>query len=145
MTQRVQQDMIQDVLDFHAKFEQYVGAQPHWPPFDVVRMRLRLISEEYDEFNIALAGQDLATIADCIGDLMYVLIGFSNALGIDMRPIWAAIHRANMAKEGGGERNDGKVLKPEGWTPPDLWMLLSLQNPDWFVKNQPAPEVPTDG
>ena len=40
------------------------------------------------------------------------------------------VHRSNMAKVGPGgkvlRREDGKILKPEGWTPPDLKGVLGL-------------------
>lgn len=140
------QDLVKDVLSFHEKFGQYVGTQPHWPPFDVMRMRIRLVGEEYEELSKALAGEDIALVADGVGDLIYVLIGLMNAMGVDMRPIWAAIQRSNMAKEGGPERADGKILKPEGWTPPDIWMLLALQPDDWMkreYKPQDELEAPT--
>jgi len=127
-------DMVQDVLDFHKKFDQYVGDLPHWPPFDVLRMRIRLVNEEWGEFNTAIAGEDITQIADAVADLMYVLIGMMNAMGVDMRPIWIAVQRANMAKEGGGSREDGKILKPEGWMEPPLKMILALQGEDWHQK-----------
>jgi len=124
---KLNQDMVADVLDFHEKFGQYVGQHPHWPPFDVMRMRFKLVAEEYNELSTAVGGEDLTMIADGVGDLMYVLIGMCNAMGIDLRPVWAAIHRANMRKEGGGSREDGKILKPEGWLPPDIAAILELQ------------------
>ena len=37
--------------------------------------------------------------------------------------VWNEVQRANMAKVGLGgvkKREDGKVLKPDGWTPPDV-------------------------
>ena len=48
--------------------------------------------------------------------------------GIDIRPIWDEVHRTNMAKEGGGSRTDGKIMKPAGWQPPDIAGLLARQD-----------------
>jgi predicted HAD superfamily Cof-like phosphohydrolase len=122
-------DMVQDVLDFHEKFNQYVGTTPAWPPFDVMRMRFKLVDEEYTELKIATGGGSFADMADSCADLVYVIIGMCNAMGIDLRPVWTAVHRANMQKEGGGLREDGKVLKPEGWVPPDISAILEIQPP----------------
>jgi predicted HAD superfamily Cof-like phosphohydrolase len=145
MSKQLNPDMVKDVLDFHRKFHQYVGDLPHWPPFDILRMRFRLVNEEWAEFNTAIAGEDIDQIADAVGDLIYVLLGMTNAMGVDMRPVWTAIQRSNMAKENGGEREDGKILKPEGWTPPPIKMILALQSEDWHSRvYEPEEETPAD-
>lgn len=51
----------------------------------------------------------------------------SRILGIDLGPVFEEVHRANMAKVGGPTRADGKILKPEGWTPPDVAGVLRRQ------------------
>lgn len=56
----------------------------------------------------------------CLADLIYVAVGAALELGIPLGAVWAEVHTANMRKVGGGRRGDGKVLKPEGWTPPDV-------------------------
>jgi predicted HAD superfamily Cof-like phosphohydrolase len=64
--------------------------------------------------------QDLAGISDGIVDSIVVLLGAAIAYGIDIQPIWDMVHTANLAKAGGPKRSDGKRLKPEGWTPPNV-------------------------
>ena len=76
---------------------------------------------------IAMGQGDLVEIADGLADLIYVLIGTSIAYGIDLEPIWDEVHKTNMAKVGGGVRGDGKILKPEGWEPPEIERLLVAQ------------------
>lgn len=120
-------DMVEDVLAFHRKFACYVGDYPHLPEPGVVRLRLGLIREEYRELLKAIRLGDLAAIADAIADLMYVIVGTAITLGIDIRPIWQAVQQANMAKTGGGTRADGKILKPPGWTAPDIGKLIEVQ------------------
>ena len=70
---------------------------------------------------------DLGGIADGIADLIYVLLGTALSYGIHIAPIWDEVQRTNMAKEGGATRHDGKVLKPEGWQPPDVRGILLKQ------------------
>jgi len=57
-----------------------------------------------------------------------VTYGAASALGVDIEPFFAEVHRSNMAKLGDDgkpiRREDGKVLKPLTWTPPDLMSIL---------------------
>lgn len=71
--------------------------------------------------SIGTCGQrNLAQAADALIDLQYVCEGGLISLGINSNPLWAEVQRANMAKEGGGTREDGKILKPAGWQPPNI-------------------------
>ena len=69
----------------------------------------------------------MADVADGIADLIYVLLGRAIAYGIDLRPVWDEVQRANMSKEGGGKRADGKILKPPGWRAPDINGVIARQ------------------
>lgn len=57
----------------------------------------------------------------CI-DLIYVAVGLLHAMGFNPRPLWDEVHRSNIDKfrDGIRRREDGKILKPEGWTRPNL-------------------------
>lgn len=63
-------------------------------------------------------------VLDGLVDSIVVLHNTSNAMGIDLEPFWDEVHRSNMAKAGGPKRADGKALKPDDWTPPDIQGLL---------------------
>ncbi|MBY6272936.1 MAG: hypothetical protein CW346_12075 [Bacillaceae bacterium] len=117
-------DTFQCVLDFHRRFGAYIGKQPEFPPDEVLALRDRLIQEEFDEYREAVAKRDLVKAADSLADLTYVVLGTAVALGIDLRPVFAEVHRTNMLKEGGATREDGKILKPPGWEPPQIAPLL---------------------
>lgn len=78
-------------------------------------------------FNVAPLTIDLPALVDATVDLDYVVEGLRVRLGVDARPIWSAVHAANMAKAGGPLREDGKRMKPEGWQPPDVAGLLREQ------------------
>lgn len=123
-------DMYQDVLEFHKKFvPNQMAPLPMWPRFDVMRLRGKLIQEEMKELVEAFDDADFEGIVDGSLDLIYVVLGTLVAMGVDARPVWNEIQKANMAKEGGPMRPDGKVLKPEGWMPPDIVGVLSRQTP----------------
>lgn len=124
------------------------------PSDEVVRLRMRLVIEEAFEFLIATAMEgpyraafmsmlddvlhvaslsdvkpDLVEVADALADLDYVVAGTRLAYGIPRAPVADEVHRSNMAKAPGGKvyRDEhGKVMKPPGWTPPDIRGVLGL-------------------
>jgi len=116
-----------DVAAFHHKFG---VPHEHTPGIREERIHLRedLCVEEFNELGDALESRDLVGVADAIGDLIYVLIGMALEFGIYLPRVWDEIHSANMAKEGGGRREDGKILKPVGWTPPDIEAALKRRS-----------------
>lgn len=75
----------------------------------------------------------LATkIVDGIVDSKYVLDGLGNLFGFPLSEVFNEIHRSNMAKAhklpSGNlivkRRADGKILKPDDWTPPKIQSIL---------------------
>jgi predicted HAD superfamily Cof-like phosphohydrolase len=95
---------------------------------------------------------DLDLAVDALADIDYVVEGTRLEFGINGEPIADEVHRANMAKgacdacDGHGtipdgeacpvckgtgirfrKREDGKTLKPPGWTPPDIAGELEKQ------------------
>lgn len=95
---------------------------------DRTAMRLDLIQEEASELAEAIHANDIVEVADALADLVYVTYGAALEFGIDLDAVIAEVHRSNMAKLGpNGQviyREDGKVLKPEGWTPPNIRSVL---------------------
>jgi len=102
---------------------------------DQFKMYLKLIKEEFDELQVA-QGIDLETgeqvreadpveTLDALLDIIVVTIGAIHSAGMDGEGGWKEVMGTNFAKvdkETGKvrKREDGKVLKPQGWTPPDL-------------------------
>jgi predicted HAD superfamily Cof-like phosphohydrolase len=98
--------------------------------------RFRLMYEEYGEAVDALAhlegtyeaGADTkkATeeLAKELADLLYVVYGTAEELGIPLEHVFHEVHKSNMSKsnpDGTVSRNDfGKVLKPPTYVKPDL-------------------------
>ena len=122
------QDPFADVLFFHEKFcPELIGTTPKTPPLSTQVLRLRLMQEEMHEIEDAIANDDLSGVADGLADLIYVAFGCAITYGIDLRPVWNEVHTCNMKKVGGSKREDGKVLKPEGWKAPDIAGILEKQ------------------
>jgi predicted HAD superfamily Cof-like phosphohydrolase len=67
---------------------------------------------------------DAVPTLDAVIDSIYVHLGLCQAAGWDAEGAFEAVHLSNMAKAGpdGYMRLDrrGKIIKPEGWTAPDL-------------------------
>lgn len=121
-------DWQRDVLNFHQAFGLYVGESgPAVPAEGTAALRANLLREEVEEVAKAMQDCDLAGVADGVTDLIYVALGTAVSYGIDIAPVWAAVHKANMAKIGGHRRPDGKWIKPDGWTAPDVAGLLERQ------------------
>lgn len=88
-------------------------------------MYLGLIGEEVDELTQAVIQDDKVEQLDALIDILVVTIGAIHSLGADGEGAWKEVMKTNFAKidkETGKvrKREDGKVLKPVGWVPPEL-------------------------
>lgn len=138
-------DIQADVEAFMRAMDQSVRAVPtQGVDQHTLMLRYELIKEEYLETRQALgrlihvvagggyasAGNwlhDCAQVVDGIVDLIYVLVGTASAMGVDLQPVWEEVHRSNMAKKDGPIAEDGKRLKPAGWTPPAVERVIREQ------------------
>jgi predicted HAD superfamily Cof-like phosphohydrolase len=96
------------------------GNQAQWD------MYCKLIEEEFTELQEA---EDDEEALDALIDILVVTIGAIHSMGADGEGAWKEVMRTNFAKidKDTGKvrkREDGKVLKPVGWTPPDLKPFL---------------------
>ena len=86
----------------------------------------KLIEEEFIELQDATSQEDQL---DALIDILVVTIGAIHSMGADGEGAWNEVMRTNFAKidEDTGKvrkREDGKVLKPDGWQPPNLKKFL---------------------
>jgi predicted HAD superfamily Cof-like phosphohydrolase len=95
-------------------------------------MYVGLIEEEFKEFNEAVNNHDQLETLDALIDILVVTIGAVHSMGADGEGAWREVMNTNFAKidKDTGKvrkREDGKVLKPVGWTPPDLKPFLTKE------------------
>jgi predicted HAD superfamily Cof-like phosphohydrolase len=95
-------------------------------------MYLKLIEEEADELGVAINNHDKVETLDALIDILVVTIGAIHSMGADAEGAWKEVMKTNFAKidsETGKvrKREDGKVLKPVGWTPPELNNYLTKE------------------
>jgi len=92
---------------------------------DQAKLYHRLINEEFQEFcDARLANDDVETIDACF-DMIWVIVGYMQSRGWDCEKIWDEGALSNLKKIDKNtkkvlKREDGKVLKPEGWQPPNF-------------------------
>lgn len=110
-----------DVHVFHLQCGITVGKTPG---IRQAQLREDLLREELEETIAAIRLHRLPEAIDGLCDLIYVALGTAVTFGVDLEEHWQAVHDANMEKAGGPKREDGKQLKPLGWTPPDHVSLL---------------------
>ncbi|MBI3604324.1 MAG: hypothetical protein HY205_07765 [Nitrospirae bacterium] len=115
------------VEEFHRRFEILIGTTPSAPDEATKSLRVRLIQEEFEELQEALAGHDTAAMAKELADLLYVVYGTAVSCGIDMKPVFQEVHRSNMSKVGGHKRADGKWVKPPSYSPANITPILASQ------------------
>ena len=92
---------------------------------DQFDLYVNLIDEEHTELKEAIAAGDKVETLDALIDIIVVTIGAMHSLGVDAEGAWKEVMGSNFAKinrETGmvEKREDGKVLKPEYWMPPQL-------------------------
>jgi predicted HAD superfamily Cof-like phosphohydrolase len=97
------------------------------------KLYLDLMEEEWKELKVALDNGDQVEQLDALLDFIVVTTGAIHSAGFDGEGGWKEVMRTNFAKvdsETGKvrKREDGKVLKPQGWTPPDLKPFVSKEN-----------------
>ena len=100
---------------------------------DQFNLYTKLIQEEVDELWTANADADRVECLDALIDILVVTIGAIHSMGADAEGAWKEVMRTNFAKidhETGKvrKREDGKVLKPQGWSPPDLKPFVNKTN-----------------
>jgi predicted HAD superfamily Cof-like phosphohydrolase len=90
---------------------------------------MNLVREEFEELHEGFENKDVVEIADACGDLIWVILGLANSLGIPMRAVWQEVASSNMSKTVEGKvikREDGKILKPDTYFPPNIHRALGL-------------------
>lgn len=84
---------------------------------------VEMVNDELDELREAT---DVAEQADALVDAIYYICDTAVRHGMNLDRIFEIVHRANMQKVVEGRvirRDDGKILKPEGWQDPGPLLL----------------------
>ena len=90
----------------------------------------KLIDEEYSEFIEADNANDDVERIDACFDMIWVIVGYMQSRGWDCDKLWDEGALSNLKKIDRAtgkvlKREDGKVMKPEGWQPPDFTKFVA--------------------
>ena len=118
-------DLLCDQEKFMLACDQTVGT----PNQDQYKLYLDLMEEEWRELKTGLLMENRAEQLDALLDFIVVTIGAIHSAGFDGEGGWKEVMSTNFAKidpKTGKvrKREDGKVLKPQGWVPPNLTPFL---------------------
>jgi len=113
------------VLDDQERFMAACGQTTFEDNMNQFFLYIDLIKEELAELEQAVGDQNKTEQLDALLDIMVVCAGALLSRKWDCHGGWAEVVRSNMAKVDPVtgkviKRADGKILKPEGWTPPQL-------------------------
>ena len=93
-------------------------------------LRFNLMDEENREYLEAANANNLAEVADALGDILYILCGtiLEHGMQYKIEEVFEEIQRSNMSKLGADGkpiyREDGKVLKGPNYFKPDIQGVL---------------------
>ena len=138
------------VAEFHKAVGTVDPRVPTPPDKRVAQLRLRLITEEFEEVQRELRRlllqaelgspmeEKLATMRDLLKelcDLQYVVQGTADSLGMGdvFADAYLAVHLSNMTKvwpDGSVKKrpSDGKVLKPPHYRAPDMALFVHVHD-----------------
>ena len=118
------------VFDDQAQFMRACGQTVGQKNREQFELYMELIREEFQELQDADTHEQ---VFDALLDLIVVCIGAGHSAGYPMEAGWDAVVVSNLRKidPTTGQvlrREDGKIVKPEGWRPPNLARLLGEQH-----------------
>jgi hypothetical protein len=111
--------------DMWADVRTFIDACDQVPSVENINLYRNLIVEEFWEFKAGDDKNDDIERLDACMDMIWVILGYCKMKGYNVYGAWNEVARSNLAKidiqTGKVIKNEaGKVMKPEGWTPPKL-------------------------
>jgi predicted HAD superfamily Cof-like phosphohydrolase len=115
-----------DVSDFMILGEQKISSDLNLKN-EQAQLYMNLIKEEFEETTKAFYDKDLVEVADGLADMVWVIMGMCNSIGIDFDKVWKEVKSSNMSKFVDGKfiKNEaGKIMKPETYFKPNIKKAL---------------------
>jgi predicted HAD superfamily Cof-like phosphohydrolase len=117
----------------------FMKACDHATPFEpteptaLSELYKQLIEEEYNEFQEAVSNNDDAEQLDACFDMIWVIVAYAKTRGWDIDKAWDEGAKSNLYKIDRLtgrviRREDGKILKPKDWQPPDFAKFTKIRD-----------------
>lgn len=145
-------DVFGNVVDFHKKFGIEYEGPPRDLPHELKVFRDETEGEEQREIRLAKDANQLADLLDGYVDYIYFVLGRCHLHGWDFNEAWRRVHEKNMTKVRASVGNPSKrskaygmnfdIVKPEGFTPPDLRDLVTIPKDKPMSLYQPETNLP---
>lgn len=124
LTKPKQTNVFKDVETFMTACGQQVPRLPS-NTNQLSDLYLKLIKEECGEFEQAIADNNSTEQLDACFDMIWVIVGYMKSRGWDCDAAWVEGAKSNLSKIDAKtgkviRRSDGKILKPDGWQPPNF-------------------------
>ena len=115
-----------DIEDMHQEFGVYeaVSNLSDEQYREFFKLRLAMLTEEYNETMDAVAACDAEEVVDGMIDMLVIIFGTLDLMYVNVDRAWHEVMRANFAKRPGvkpGRPNPlglPDLIKPEGWVAP---------------------------
>jgi len=137
---------LMQVREFQLAFGAPIPKTPRLIDSKRARLRQDLLVEEVNELEQA---DNIVDVADALIDILYITYGTIHEYGLADRAVmlFDEVHRSNMSKLGPDDkpiyREDGKVLKPESYSPPRLRMIID-RDFDMYKGNDTLKQIAED-
>ena len=112
-------------MNMHRDVSTFVEACDQKPSDENIDLYYELIREEYSEFVDAVEDGNEVEQLDACMDMIWVILGYCYMKGWNVNGAWNEVSLSNLLKIDPQtkkviRREDGKILKPEGWKAPNL-------------------------
>jgi len=143
---------MQKVKDFNRAFQVEVPTSVQYDLFTrnpaLVKLKLDLIREEFNELEEAVAEHNLVEVMDALCDLKYVIHGMAISFGLDTEKGFSIVHESNMSKLCRTEEEAQKTvdhyqnLWSKGKSPYDSpYFFLDEKTGYYIVKNKSTGKI----
>ena len=115
------------VREFSKACSEHLPEHPQLMSAEKIAFTQRMVQDEMDELDQA---ETIVEQADALIDTIYYLCDSAVRHGLDLDPLFDIVHEANMQKVRNSKiirREDGKILKPDGWQDPRVKLEAEIQ------------------
>ena len=143
----------QKVQEFNALFGAIRHSSPDKNILDdnkLIKFRMDLIREEMKELEAAVTNKDYVETVDALADILYVVYGMGDALGVNLDDAFKLVHESNMSKLCMSEDQavetvkwykEQYVLGSQPYDTPNYRVKILGDNKYWVVYNESTSKI----